>query len=45
MTEPRTPAPHSDDDDVNPICGHHRRSQCLSCGACVSCDACYCGED
>lgn len=32
-------------DDVNPICGCHRRSNCLGCGTCTNCDACYCGED
>lgn len=44
-SRPAMPARYSSDDDVNPICGHHRRSQCLGCGACTSCDACYCYED
>lgn len=41
---PAIPAPYTPDNDVNPACGCHRRSQCLGCGACTSCDACYCGE-
>jgi hypothetical protein len=42
----RTPdESYTPSDDVNPICGCHRRSMCLSCGTCTSCDDCYCGED
>lgn len=36
---------YSFEDDVNPICGCHRRAKCLGCGTCTSCDGCYCGED
>lgn len=44
-TEPAVPAAYTSADDVNPICGCHRRSQCRGCGGCTSCDGCYCGED
>jgi len=39
------PAPYTDHDDVNPVCGHHKRNLCLQCGACTTCDGCYCGEE
>ncbi|OPC81823.1 hypothetical protein B4N89_13540 [Embleya scabrispora] len=42
---PAIPDTHAPDNDVNPICGHHRRAKCLGCGSCATCDACYCGED
>lgn len=42
---PAVPATFTPDDDVNPICGHHKRNQCLGCGACTTCDGCYCYED
>ena len=41
---PALPTPYSPDNDVDPICGHHRRSRCASCGSCATCDGCYCGE-
>ncbi|TNC19085.1 hypothetical protein [Amycolatopsis alkalitolerans] len=54
--EPAVPGTYSYEDDVDPICGHHKRSRCQQCGSCTSCDAryrycctscdaCYCGED
>jgi hypothetical protein len=42
---PTVPATYTDHDDANPICGHHKRDQCLGCGSCTSCDGCYCYED
>lgn len=42
---PTVPASYTPDDDVNPICGCHKRAQCLGCGTCTNCDDCYCGED
>lgn len=42
---PRISDTYSAADDVNPICGCHRRAQCLGCGTCTTCDGCYCGED
>jgi hypothetical protein len=45
VTGPRMPAPYSQDDDVNPVCGHHKKHLCLGCGACTMCDGCYCDEE
>ncbi|GIJ28322.1 hypothetical protein Vqi01_34840 [Micromonospora qiuiae] len=42
---PRLPDTWTPVDDVNPICGHHRRANCVGCGSCTTCDACYCRED
>lgn len=42
---PRVPSTYTHDNDVNPICGHHLRSNCDGCGVCTACDGCYCGED
>ncbi len=42
---PTIPATYTDHDDVNPICGCHKRALCLGCGVCTSCDGCYCYED
>lgn len=42
---PAVPAPYTDHDDVNPVCGCHKRAQCLGCGGCVNCAGCYCYED
>lgn len=42
---PRVPDTWTPDNDVNPMCGCHRRAMCVGCGVCTSCDGCYCGED
>ena len=42
---PRLPDTWTQVHDVNPICGHHRRHNCLGCGTCTWCDGCYCRED
>lgn len=39
------PAHWTNQDDVNPICGHHLASKCLGCGVCMTCDGCYCREN
>lgn len=42
---PALPDTYTADNDVNPICGCHRRSKCVGCGQCTNCDGCYCGEE
>jgi hypothetical protein len=38
------PTIYTAEHDTNPVCGHHLRARCASCGVCTDCDGCYCAE-